>query len=455
MENIAIGISVTKQYLFRIKMFAQAIGMTMACVGNAYSASGLNSGSSLTTGPSSNHHSIYGAFANPAMNSLMIAEDDYWRVSYLPSFSITNELGEADNFTDDLDDLIDLIEDPDSLDEDADEILERFNRVVEEIGETGYTKTSAAINAPLLPLFYKADILGGNIGVDFSYNVQVGTRVLDSEILLDSTTNEITTSTSIYLKSGLEKKLSVSYGRQFFANMPEVASKGSFFAGVKVNFISLDLSKQVIPLVAVEGRDVSDIISDEYDNNVKSNTALGIDIGMVWDADKYRVGFVIENINSPSFNYGVVGRDCDDKAPGFSQDSCAAAQFFVDVEGRIQANEKHTRDALARIDGLFKVTDRWVLSSSYDLAKYNDVSAFENQWFHLSTSYQTQNFWIPAARLGYQKNLAGISTSNLSFGISLFKYLNLDFEYGLEDVTIDGDTIPRRLGFALSVQETF
>lgn len=431
------------------------VGAGFFYVNNVYSDSRINSGSSLTTGPSSNHYSIHAASANPAMNSLIMSGNENWRVSYFPNFSLTNELGEADNFTDDLDDLIDLIENPDSLNEDADETLERFNRVIADIADTGYIKTSAAINVPFFPLFFKSDIFGGHIGIDLSLSAQVGTRVLDSEILLDSTTNEITTSTSLYLKSGLERNLSLSYGRQIFKNNHNIAPHGSLFFGVKLNLISLDLSKQVIPLVAVEGRDVRDVIFDEYDNNVESNTALGLDLGFVWDADRYRIGFTLENINSPSFDYGVVGRNCADKDLGFSQDSCSAAQFFVDVEGRIQADEKHTRDALARIDGLIKITDRWFVSSSYDLAEYNDVSAFENQWVYLSTSYESGRFLVPGVRVGYQKNLAGISTSSLNFGLSLFKYFNLDFEYGLDDVTIDGDTIPRRLGFAFSVQETF
>ena len=87
--------------------------------------------------------------------------------------------------------------------------------------------------------------------------------------------------------------------------------------------------------------------------------------------------------------------------------------------------------------------------------RYRDVSAFDNQWVYASTSYDTRSFFIPSLRVGYKKNLVGTNLSSIAFGVSLLKYVNLDFEYGLESVSENLDNSPRRLGFAISVEERF
>lgn len=419
----------------------------------------IYSGSSMTTGPSSNHFSMASSFYNPAMNALVVNneekennQEETWRISYFPSLALNAEIGPVDNFVDDIDELIDLLDNPNSAsqNESSNELLARFNSTLTKIGDSGYIKQNISINAPLFPLYYRLDRLDGVMGMDLTFSSHIGTRILDSP--LEFRDNVFKTNTSLYLKSGLEKKLSVSYGRSLI----EEDVGGNLYAGMKVNIINLELSKQVTLLQELTGEDLGDYIRDQYDNNAKTTTNVGIDIGVVWDTRKYRLGLVLENINSPSFEYNTIGEDCvTPNNTSASTNSCQVAAEFIQTQGELKAKETYTKEPLLRTDGLYKLTDNWLASAALDLVAYDDSVGFENQWMHLSTSYETHSFLIPSARIGYQKNLAGSKTSSLTFGLSLLKYLTLDFEYGLDDVAVDGSKYPRRLGFAMSISEPF
>lgn len=421
----------------------------------AFAVDGVNSGSSLTTGPSSSHFSMSSAMRNPAMAPLMVPEGERWRLNYLPSISLAVEIGDVENFADDLDELIDLIEDPSTNQDSADETLDRFNAVLVRMGEDGYIKQSVNLSVPITPAYFRSKSGASTFFMDLNIGAQASLQVIDQILRLDGQNQNFTTDTAIYFKSGIENKLSFGYGRQVLGSNKRLKGKGKLYAGVKLNLIQLELSKQVTRLEDLDGKEVSDVIKDEYDNNLKSNTGFGIDVGLVWDADWYRAGFRIDNINSPEFSYGDIGVNCQSRAENtIERSSCEFSQSLI-AAGRLKSSEKHTKHALMRVDGLLKITDRWFVSSSLDLAEYDDIVGFKNQWLTLAMAYETSGKLIPAPRIGYQENLAGTGLSSYTFGLTFFKCISLDFEWGTESTTVDGDSMPRRFGFSLAFEESF
>lgn len=414
-------------------------------------SSTVNTGSAMTLGPSSNKYSLSSASFNPAMSSLLIKEDETMRMSYFPTFGFNVEIGQADNFADDLEELADIIDDPNSTDDSTSEVLERFNKVLESAGEDGYLKFNAGINMPLLPLYFHSDTLGGTIGVDFSVNLQAGVSLLDDELYYDNQNSSFVTASALYLKSGVEQTLAISYSREVYQS-----EHGKLYAGAKFKYINMDLSKQVIALVELAGQDLGDIVEDEYDKNQISSSDYGLDFGLVWDATNYRIGLTLENINSPEFEYGSIGENCSEIPENTTaRSNCESANYFTSVTGEIKANEVHTKHALMRVDALVNLTDRLQLSTAIDLAKYDDIIGYDNQWVHTALAYDSDWYVLPSLRVGYHKNLTGSETSSLTAGFSLFKIVSLDFEYGLEKVEIDDSSAPRRVGFSLSIQEQF
>lgn len=409
------------------------------------------SGAAMSTGPSSSPYSLSAAKQNPAMNSLLFSEGETMRMAYFPSFGFNLEIGPVDNFADDLEELADIIDDPSLTDDDASDVLDRFNAVLESAGENGYIKFGGQAQAPLTPFYFYSEKLNGSFGIELTIAGVGGVSVLDSELTFDNQNESFASATALYIKSGLETTLSVSFSRESFKN-----EAGTLYAGVKAKYISIDLSKQVLPIIQLAGEELGDLIKDEYDQNQNSSSDFGIDFGLVWDTETYRVGFTLEDINSPEFDYGSVGTNCNDISENTtSRSNCEAARFFSEVRGDIAQNEVHTKDPRARIDGLITVGSGVYLSAAIDLAEYNDFIGDQHQWLHGAVDYQTDWFVLSSLRAGYHKNLAGFETSSATAGFTLFDIINLDFEYGLESVDVDGTSAPRRAGFAISIQEQF
>lgn len=433
-----------------MKKLIIASAILLACNANADSST-INTGSAMTLGPSSTSSSLSSASYNPAMNALLLGKGETMRMSYFPTFGFNVEVGELDNFADDLEELADIIDDPSITNEEPSAVLDRFNNVIKLAGESGYVKINAGMNAPLLPLYFYSDTLKGTVGFDYSINVQAGVSFLASDLSYNNQNSSFATAAAIYLKSGIEHTFTVSYGTEVFNH-----ALGKLYAGGKFKYINMELSKQVLPLIELAGEDLNDLVQDEYDQNQYSSSDFGIDFGLVWDAESYRLGLAVENLNSPEFEYGEIGVNCNTIAENTtSRTNCESAKYFTQVTGEISANEVHKKHTLIRADALLKVSESFQVSTAIDLAKYDDMIGDDNQWFHAAVAYHSGGYVIPSVRAGYHKNLAGSKVSSITAGITLFDIVALDFEYGLDSVEIDDSKTPRRVGFSLSIQEQF
>lgn len=430
----------------------------IACVSTAVFADSGNipSGTTLTTGATSNGHSLFSATVNPAAAAFTVADDENWRLNYLPSLTLAGEVGDVNDFADDLDELIDLLDDPSLADGSVEETLDRFNRVLVAMGKSGYTKMSMGIHAPLFPLYWRPSRFSGTYFIEAAIDTQVKLSLLDEPLEYDDQHTSFSTGSSAYLKSGIEKRLALGYARPTLNDQQKARWGGQLYAGVKVKLINLELSKQVVPLQQLEGKDIEDLIEDEYENNLVSTTGVSLDIGFSWISDYYRVGLLLSNINSPSFEYGTVGDNCAQYSEGsFARNNCEAAAYFVYDQGRINAREKHTKHAAATVDGAVFPTRNWSVNAALDLAPYDDIVGNETQRLNISTSLNTHSTWLPDLRLGYQKNLAGSKLASAGIGFSLFDVFTLDAQMALDDVVIDGDKAPRSFALSLAFEEKF
>jgi F plasmid transfer operon, TraF, protein len=438
-----------QQYL-RFLALSSLLGVpSFALAGQPYALHGT----ALTSGPSVSEYSLPAGGFNPAMASFMVAEDEKWRVAYLPSITLNFEFGDVENFSDDLDELVDIIDDSSNATESVDATLTRFNNLLPMMGKEGYLKNTTSV---YLPLFVKSDVLGGSLQAEISYLSQLSGRVLDDTLSFNSQNDTFTTNTSFYLKSGLQTAFSLGYSRPVFERGSDAAWAGKLFVGAKLSALKMDLNKQVFWLEGIQNEEVSDIARDEYDNKMTSSSGVTIDIGAVWDAERYRVGLSLSNLNKPEFAYNAVGVNCAQEVPGSTAaDNCYVAQHFVEIKPKLKAKEVHELTPIATLAALYKISQKWQVTSSVDLASYNDMVGFDNQHFHLATSYETASAWGLAPRIGLTKNLAGEKLSSISAGITFFKVFNLDINYGQETTVVDGDKVPRVLGVAFSFDEKF
>ncbi|HEY6530617.1 MAG TPA: conjugal transfer protein TraF [Cellvibrionaceae bacterium] len=418
-------------------------------------AQGLGTGSALTTGATSDHHSVYAGSFNPAVGDLMVPAGEAFRMGYAPSISMLTEVGQVDNFADDLDDLIDLIDDPSKNTQPVQTILDRFNATLEKMGDSGYIKNTAEIHLPVMPLYWKSALWDGTLMADISLTSQVQARVLDAPLSYDEQNKSFTTATAAYLKGATQSAFALGYSRGWFDAAGIKTYGGQLYAGAKLSVYSVKLSKQVFLLQKLDGKDIGDVIQDEYDNNSQSTTAPGLDAGIIWATQSYRVGATLYNINQPSFDYGAVGEHCQTRAENsVARANCEAAADFAQVRGDIKSRETHKKTAYLSVDGTYYWQSNAWTSAALDLASYDDFVGTQNQWLTISSEYSPSNHWLPDIRGGLQKNLAGSKLTQLALGIE-FKGVSMDITWALDKTTVDDSQVPRSVGFSLAIAEQF
>lgn len=410
-------------------------------------------GSSLSTDPSSNTYSVFAATYNPALANLTIADEEKWRFSYAPGFSLAAEAGDVANFIDDLDELIDLLHDPASTNDSTENTLERFNAALTAMGKDGYLKISNRITAPMMPTYYRPSFVSGTFFVELDITTQANLSILDSELIHQSF--HFTTASSAYIKSGVQTRFALGYSRELFRGHKFEPFGGRLFGGAKINIIHMALSQQIFRLEQLGGKDIKDVMQDEYNNNMKSSTAVALDLGLAWIADRYRLGFTVRNINSPTFDYGSISVNCGQHNETLNRYNDCGTEYFFAHPGKVTTNKTHTKHPVPTLDASFYLTPYWMLHGAVELATYDDLVGIENQWVSLSSTYNFKTKSLPNLRVGFHRNLVGSGLTSVALGTSLFGRLTLDIAKSLDETTVDDSVVPRNFSFAIGFEETF
>jgi hypothetical protein len=234
--------------------------------------------------------------------------------------------------------------------------------------------------------------------------------------------------TAVTLRGAMVRELAIGAG----FNIPsENKWLSSLAVGANLKLMTGEVGYTNI-LVIDEEVAMDDVVTDFVDNS-NSTTQLSLDMGFMLDrkkANKFKLGLVGKNLNSPSF-----------KAPVGGEDQSYKAQF--------------------RLGGAYWLFERWLFAMDYDLTK-NDTAlhGFSSQNFSIGTELKvvnSKNFDI-SLRGGWTKNMAE-STSNGTYtaglGLTLL-HLNFDVAGGLTPDTVeieDGTKIPQRV-FASAMLST-
>ena len=413
-------------------------------------------GALMTLGPIASPQTGLSVLYNPASAETVIHEDDSFRWGYLGSTGVSVEFGDVDNFADDVNQLMDDLELENISVDAADGIINNYNdNLRHKLGSAGYMKVDVQFVAPLAPLLMRSDLLGGVLSMDLVGGVTAKISVLDDEIKFID--NSFETNTAAYLKSVQYTTLGLGYSREldnFVIDKVNEHVAGRLLTGVRLNMYNLKLSKQVIGLMNIDEDDeLGDVIADDYDGNQASGRAVGLDLGLIWEADNYHLGFTWRNINEPEFDFGTLGQDCTSNPTNTSVSNCFTALYF-DSLNRITLDETHVMTSQATADvALNSENKRWRLAASYDLQPVRDPVGDEYQWTTASAAYVSSRFI--GVRVGVSQNQVGSQLTMVNAGFSLFGNVNLDLRYSLDTIEVDGSSAPRTFGFNLGFESSF
>lgn len=244
---------------------------------------------------------------------------------------------------------------------------------------------------------------------------------------------------TLLVKAAVVGELGLGYSRPVLSS-----DTGDLTAGVRAKYYQVKLARDAQKVIASNGSQNTFKASQTY----TSSSNVGLDVGTLWTAKRYRVGAWINNLNGPSFKFNDL-TVADLTAKGYTAGTTIYNQFA--------ASETYKMKPQLEMEGAFySESQNWVLNAGLDGNAVQDPVGRDFQWGTLSAAYATNSWWIPGIRLGYRTNLVGSKLNYATGGLTLFKALSLDIAYGLDKITDkNGKSIPRSAMINLGLQMTF
>jgi hypothetical protein len=290
------------------------------------------------------------------------------------------------------------------------------------IANLSFIKDSLAIStadATTIANNYASYVSGGSVGTFNNYPT-------------------ISNDSTLLVKAAVVEEIGLGYSRPVLSR-----ETGNLTAGVRAKYYKVKLVRDAQKLDTSNGAQNTFNASKSY----TSSSGIGLDVGTLWTAKRYRVGAWVNNLNTPSFKYNSIT----------AADLTAAGYINSAIISQLTADETYKMKPQLELEGAFySESQNWVLNAGLDGNAVPDPVGRDFQWATLSAAYATNSWWIPGIRLGYRTNLAGSKLSYATGGLTLLKALSLDVAYGLDKITDNkGKSIPRSAMINLGIQMTF
>ena len=236
---------------------------------------------------------------------------------------------------------------------------------------------------------------------------------------------------SFYSKATQTIELSTGYSRLASAN-----SAGSLYLGAEASLYFMQLSRLSVRFGDITNSE--ELFHAIRDGEFNHDENLGINLGALWVSENYQLGAQITNIIEPLFEFPDVNLD-----PYSSEE----------MIGFLMSDQTYKMDRQLKLEASIFTDDRRLSAhAGIDANVATDPLGDDYQWATASGGFVTDSWWLPAARVGYRKNLAGSGLSYLSLGVTAFKYVNFDISSALDTVEIDGKQLPRGLMASIGFQ---
>ncbi len=238
----------------------------------------------------------------------------------------------------------------------------------------------------------------------------------------------------LLVKSTKIAQFSLAYSKK--AHQSE---QGVLYWGVKPSFYRVGLTNVSARLGEIT--DAEAIFEDIKDADYIYKNGFDFDLGLVWAARNYQFGASVSNVIEQTYKYPELDR----------------ADFRSEyILQKLDHHEEFTMQRQVKLDaGIFTEDRNWSLHAELDANPVEDPMRDRYQWFTLTAGYAADSWWLPSARLGMSRNLAGTKLAYLNAGVTVMKFFNLDVASTLDTVTLDGNKMMRGINVRLGVQFDF
>jgi hypothetical protein len=214
---------------------------------------------------------------------------------------------------------------------------------------------------------------------------------------------------------------------------------GNLFVGADAHFYALELAR-----LGVRYGDITsarDVFESIRDLDYQRDEAFGVDVGVLWVADRFQLGASVTNINEPGFDYPEIDLS------NYSDET---------VIERILQDRRYVMDRQVKLEAsVFSEGRRRTLNIGLDADSTIDPMGDEFQWMTVSAGLNLDTGWLPNLRVGYRRNLAGTELSYVGIGATMFKWFNVDAAFEINQVNIDDEDYPRGAILSLGFQIDF
>ncbi len=235
-------------------------------------------------------------------------------------------------------------------------------------------------------------------------------------------------------KAAQVTEIAVAYSRSIWSR-----EEKAVHIGLRPKYLDVGLSNTTVPIADLKN---AKSIFDALDKQSFSySRQISLDLGLTWTTKRYQLGATLTNLNQPEFHY-----------PPSDLSSFSNPRII----NTIRDLETYTMERQLKLEGgMVTPGGAWGLSLGLDANPVPDPMGNDYQWLSVSAGFASANWWLPGARLGVRKNLAGSELTYLTAGLTLFNNVNLDLASTAETINIDGTTLPRGFIGNLSVQFVF
>jgi hypothetical protein len=272
---------------------------------------------------------------------------------------------------------------------------------------------------------------------DFNENDPIQALDLSGGITLfyDPSNNKIKMSIEndslLLIKAAKVAQFSFSYSKQALHS-----EHGDLYWGIKPSFYRVGLTHASTRIGEVT--DTEALFNDIKNAEFIYENGFDVDLGIVWAAEHYQLGASLTSIFEHTYEF-----------PEFERSQFSSLSILNELD----QHSDYTMERQLKLEaGIYTDQRHWSLHMELDANPVVDPINDKYQWFTLTAGYAADSWWLPSARIGMSRNLAGTGLGYINAGITMMKFINLDVASTLDTVTLDGTELRRGLNVRLGVQ---
>jgi len=235
----------------------------------------------------------------------------------------------------------------------------------------------------------------------------------------------------LLIKAAKVSQFSLSYSHNALQT-----DAGDLYWGVKPTFYRVGLTH--VSTRIGEITDTEALFDDISNANFIYENGYDVGLGLVWAADNYQLGAALTSVFEHTYDFPEFDRN------RFSSESILSQ---LDQQGSYTMERQLKLEA-----GIYTELRHWSLNVELDANPVSDPMHDKYQWFTLTAGYAADSWWLPSARLGMSRNLAGTGLGYINAGVTVMKFINIDVATTLDTVTLDGIERRRGANLRLGVQ---